>query len=111
MTAPASISQYCLDAWLHCENLLGSLESGTITFSNQTRRVLDECAALCLLTREALKAKVKNTGPYALLCVGICTECAEICARYAETGFQVCAEACAACATALTQILDLGSVI
>jgi hypothetical protein len=103
----ALLSDHCLQAWLHCETLLGRVDAGARPFSQRTRRVLDECAVLCLGTLEALRAGAESAGTFALLCVGICAECAEVCGRYTESSFQFCAEACRACAHALSELADV----
>ncbi|RYZ22121.1 MAG: hypothetical protein EOO16_10265 [Chitinophagaceae bacterium] len=100
-------SEHCLQAWLHCEVLLGQVNSGAHSFSLRTRRVLNECSELCLGTHEALRAGLGSTGEFALLCVGICVECAEVCARYSGSSFRYCADACMACAEALAAIADV----
>jgi hypothetical protein len=104
MTDTTSLYEHCLQAWLHCETLLGQVAEGTVSFSQRTRRVLDECAGLCLGTLEALRAGTESVGSFALLCVGICIECAEVCERYPDSSFRYCAEACSACANALSTI-------
>jgi hypothetical protein len=99
------LSNHCFEAWLHCEALLGQVDGGTHSFSQRTRRVLHECAGLCLGTHEALRAGAESARDFALLCMGICVECAEVCARYAESSFRFCADACMSCAEALAEIV------
>lgn len=87
----------CIDTWVHCENLLLHLHSQQTSFSKRTLQVVDECANICLGTLEAIKQQTQNLGKIALLCVGICEECAELCERYEQTDFQACALSCRAC--------------
>lgn len=84
----------CIDTWVHCENLLLTLHSHHTSFSARTLQVVDECANICFGMLEALKQQTQNLGKVALLCVGICEECAELCERYDQNDFQACAAAC-----------------
>jgi len=95
-------TQACMEAWLNCENLLITLTKKDISFSGRTRQVLDECAHICLGTMHAIKHQIKNINQVALLCVGICEECAEVCERYNEALFSSCASACRNCSTAIS---------
>ncbi|TCJ17816.1 hypothetical protein EPD60_06435 [Flaviaesturariibacter flavus] len=101
------LSIHCLEAWRHCETLLGELERSACSISQRTRRVLDECAGICLDTHHALLAGAGEAPGLALLCVGICVECAEVCGRYAGSSFRTCADACMACAEALAGIAEV----
>jgi hypothetical protein len=97
-------TQACMDVWLNCENLLISLQQRSTTYSKRTVQVVVECADICLTALQALKAKCKNLGELALLCIGICEECAEICERYDDSLFKNCAAICRHCSTAFTPI-------
>lgn len=104
MTAASTPSQACMEAWLNCENLLITLANKNISTSARTQQVLDECAQICLSTLHALRNKVQNRNQLALLCVGICEECAEVCERYGGTIYQNCASACRQCSAAISKV-------
>lgn len=90
----------CIDTWVHCENLLLTLHNHRTSFSKRTLQVVDECAHICLGTLEAIKQQTQNLAKVALLCVGICEECAELCERYEQNDFQACALSCRECSKA-----------
>lgn len=92
----------CAEAWVNCEVLLHSLGQKKIPFSQRTTQVLDECATICLGTMRALKDGWKELNQMALLCMGLCEECAEICERYADADFQLCAATCKKCAATVS---------
>lgn len=96
--------QACLEAWLHCENLLQALAQQSKSFSERTQQVVEECAQLCLSTGHAVKNELTNRHQLALLCVGLCEECAEICERYNNHLFKTCALACRQCSASITSI-------
>jgi hypothetical protein len=96
--------QACMEAWLNCENLLIALKKSETDLSIQVRQVIDECAQLCLGTFHALKRKMKNISHLALLCVGICEECAELCEKFSEDHFITCASACRKCSSSITEL-------
>jgi hypothetical protein len=96
----------CTEAWLSCEDLLVSLCNTQLSFSKRTTAVLDECAKICLSTLHAIKNKFENINNLALLCVGICEECAEVCERYSGSHFQSCAETCRQCSIAFSDLVD-----
>jgi len=96
--------QACLEAWLHCENLLEALGQQSRSFSERTQQVVEACAQVCLSTGHAVKNKLVNQHQLALLCVGLCEECAEICERYSNHLFKKCALACRQCSASITTI-------
>ncbi len=96
--------QACMEAWLHCENLLVSIFQKPVSFSIKTTTILDECARICFGTLENLNDQCKNINELALLCVGICEECAEVCERYKEEAFQSCALSCRNCVSLFAPI-------
>jgi hypothetical protein len=104
MMTASTPSQACMEAWLNCENLLLTLAQKPTSSSVRTWQVLDECAQICLGTLQALKKGVKNCNQMALLCVGICEECAEVCERYGGTLYENCASACRQCSTTISKI-------
>jgi len=97
-------TRVCIEAWINCENLLVSLQQKGISFSKRTLQVIDECAHVCLGTFQTLQEAPLNTNKAALLCFGICEECAEVCDKYDDTAFQNCANACRRCSTAIAQL-------
>lgn len=104
MTVASTPTQACMEAWLNCENLLITLSQNKISSSLRTVQVLDECAQICFGTLHALKNKIKNANQMALLCVGICEECAEVCERYRDGLFEKCASACRNCSTTISKL-------
>ena len=95
----------CVKAWLSCEKLLNQLNKNDISFAKSTLSILDECAYICMGTFHAIKMGIKNLNDMALLCVGVCEECAEICEKYSDEVFADCAVACRQCSTAIAGIL------
>lgn len=104
MIAASTPSQACMEAWLNCENLLITISQKGTSTSVRTRQVLDECAQICLGTLHALKHKIQNRNQLALLCVGICEECADVCERYRDSVFANCASACRRCSAAISKL-------
>ena len=92
----------CFDAWINCENLLTDLQSIKKFLSKQVVKVVDECALICMSTFHALKTGSVNSKTMALLCVGICEECAEICELQIGNYFEQCARVCRDCANKLS---------
>lgn len=92
------------NAWIKCENLLIDIQSIRNYISKQVLNVLDECAHICLGTFHALKTGSVNSQNMALLCVGICEECAEICESHHGTSFKECARICRECANSLSDL-------
>jgi len=104
MKLSSTPSQACMEAWLNCENLLITIAQKKTSSSLRTRQVLDECAQICLGTLHGLKNKIQDINQLALLCVGICEECAEVCERYGDVLFTNCASACRQCSTAVSKL-------
>ena len=94
----------CIEAWINCENLLISMQQRDESFSIRTLQVVDECAHVCLGTFQTLKQESLNTNKAALLCFGICEECAEVCDKYDDITFKNCAQACRQCSKAIAQL-------
>lgn len=105
MRESKSAVQVCTETWFHCENLLVALLQKDTSFSIRTHQVIDECAHICLGTLHALKSgwHKLNISQMALLCVGICEECAEVCERYEDVLFKECAFTCRQCSAVFTQ--------
>ena len=104
MNVSSTPTQACMEAWLNCENLLLTLTQKKTSSSVRTRQVVDECAQICLGTMQALRNKLQNVNQIALLCVGICEECAEVCERYRDTLFDNCASSCRQCSAAVSRL-------
>lgn len=92
----------CFNAWINCENLLTETHSIRKFLSNKLVKVIDECAYICMGTFHALKTGSVNSKNMALLCVGICEECAEICEMHNGILFEQCARVCRECANRLS---------
>ena len=90
------------DAWIKCENLLIDIQEIRNYISKKVVNVLDECAHICLGTFHALKTGSVNSKNMALLCVGVCEECAEVCEGHHGTAFEECAKICRECANKLS---------
>jgi|SRR3954468_10729513 len=104
MKLSSTPSQACMEAWLTCENLLITIAQKKTSSSLRTKQVLDECAQICLGTLHGLKNKIQDINQMALLCVGICEECAEVCERYGDAIFKNCASACRQCSTVVSKL-------
>jgi hypothetical protein len=97
-------TQACMETWLNCENLLIAISEKEVSYSIHTLRVINECADICLTALQAMKARIKNISELALLCVGICEECADICDRYNDSLFKTCASICRHCSNTFTPL-------
>jgi hypothetical protein len=94
----------CTDTWMQCLKLQETISAKKLGFSSRTTQVLDECASICLGTMEAVKGGWEEVSQIALLCVGLCEECAEVCERYGDAQFQLCAAFCKQCSVVLTPL-------
>ena len=92
----------CFDAWINCENLLREVQAIKKFLSKKIMKVIDECAYICMGTFHALKTGSVNSKNMALLCVGICEECAELCEMQRGSTFEQCARVCRECADRLS---------
>ena len=97
----------CFNAWMKCEDVLINLAHIQRSLSKKFMKVIDECALICMSTFHALKSKSVNANGYALLCVGICEECAELCEEFKDENFRECALLCRQCAETMSQFLPL----
>ena len=104
MTVASHHTQVCLDTWIQCEELLVNIAGLKNSISKKFFKVVDECALICMGTFHAIKTSSQNMQRMALLCVGICEECAELCETHKDEHFQVCAAACRQCSESLTKI-------
>lgn len=104
ITVTSHQTQACFDAWINCENLLVSLAEVKYSFSRKFSKVVDECAMICMGTFHAIKSYSPNISKFALLCVGICEECAEICEERPEERFKECARICRECSQRISTL-------
>ncbi|MGZ3839030.1 MAG: hypothetical protein ACXVMS_11670 [Flavisolibacter sp.] len=104
MTITNDQTRACFNAWMNCENLLVSLAEVKNCFSRKITKVIDECALICMGTFHAIKSYSPHISKFALLCVGICEECAEICETYKGESFQECARLCRECSKSISEL-------
>ena len=103
MTIESDQSQVCLDAFLSCQLLLKTI-AGEKNFPIKITDLLNECAHVCVGTFYAIKHGSINAPGMALLCMGICEECAEVCESFEGNVFTQCAEACRYCSSSLQHL-------
>lgn len=96
--------QACFDAWMQCETLLLALGEAGVSLSRKFTKVLDECAHICMGTFQALKKGADDTPRLAILCVGICEECAELLETRSEAPFLHCARTCRTCSDSVSAL-------
>jgi len=104
MTVASCHTKACFDAWMNCESLLVDLHQVKNSLSKKITKVIDECALICMGTFHALKSSSKNAQRFAVLCIGICEECAEICEELNEDHFKQCAKVCRECSETMTML-------
>ncbi len=104
LTVTSYQTQACFDAWINCENLLVSMAQVKNSFSRKISKVVDECALICMGTFHAIKSYSPNISKFALLCVGICEECAEACEEQQGERFQLCARICRECSRTISEL-------
>jgi hypothetical protein len=104
MTISSHQLQACFDAWMNCEDLLSNIAEAKTSFSKKLTQAVDECALICMGTFQAIKSKSENMSRVALLCVGICEECAELLEEQKESIFSQCADHCRKCADSLSHL-------
>lgn len=104
MTITSHHTNACFEAWMTCENFLSSLSQTQKSMSKKITLALDECAMICMGTFNALRSGSVNLNNIALLCVGICEECAELCENENDSALQQLAKACRQCSDTLTHI-------
>ncbi len=97
-------TQVCLDAWANCENLIKGIGQKSRKLSTHIAKTIAECAHICMGTFHAINANSVNTAKLALLCVGICDECADICEAIDDIVFQQCAQACRSCSNSISDL-------
>lgn len=104
MTIASCHTEACFNAWINCENLLTNVAQVQKTISKKVAKVVDECALICMTTFHAMKSKSDNIHRFAILCVGICEECAELCEQLNDDEFKACAKICRECSETMTAI-------
>lgn len=104
MNSTSHYLSVCADTWMQCLKLQETINKKRLGFSSRTTQVLDECAAICLGTIDAVQQGWKEVSQVALLCVGLCEECAELCERYGDHQFKLCAAYCKRCSIALSPL-------
>jgi hypothetical protein len=104
MTITTTQTQACFDAWMKCEHLLQSIALKKPWISKRITKVVDECALICMGTFHAIKSYSPNIKNFALLCVGICEECAEVCEAEMEEDMKECARICRRCSKTISEI-------
>ena len=102
MTVASCHTQACFNVWMNCEDLLANLYEAKNSLSKKITKVIDECAHICMGTFHALKTSSGNSERFALLCIGICEECAEVCEELQGEAFQQCAKLCRECSETMT---------
>jgi hypothetical protein len=98
-------TKVCFDAWINCEDLLVNMAKAHSRISKQITKVVDECALICMSTFHALKSQSVNTSRYAILCIGICEECAELCDELNDEDFRQCAKVCRQCSESMSALI------
>ena len=106
MTDTSQHSQVCLDAFINCESLLTGLQKTKSNFP--LVKLLEECAHICMGTFHAIKNDSVNTFKLAVLCIGICDECAEVCDSFKDFTFKQCAQACRYCSNCISDLAITG---
>lgn len=104
MTVTSHHTNACFEAWMKCEDLLVTIARAERALSKKIAKVLDECALICMSTFHALKSRSVNASRYAVLCMGICEECAELCDQLNGEHFKQCAKICRNCSETITGI-------
>jgi hypothetical protein len=97
-------TQACFDAWIKCENLMETFAKERAVISKQLMKVVDECALICMGTFHAIKSFSPNIKNFALLCVGICEECAEVCESQGDEHLKECARICRRCSKTISEL-------
>jgi hypothetical protein len=104
MIATSHHTNACFEAWMNCEDLLVNIAQVPRSVSKQIMKVVDECALICMSTFHALKSKSVNATRFAVLCMGICEECAELCDELNDENFKHCAKICRQCSETMSGI-------
>ena len=111
MTLALCPTQSCLEAWINCENVLASTARLKQVLSKKVMTIIDECALICMGTFHAITAGSGNISTLAILCMGICEECAEVCDRLDHEIFKECARICRTCSDCMSLLVSNGEMI
>lgn len=106
MTITSYHIKACFEAWMKCEALLVNT-AGVHTLLSKKLKIIDECALICMGTFRELKIKSVNVSRYAILCIGICEECAELCEQLDGENYKQCASTCRQCSQTMTSLAPL----
>jgi hypothetical protein len=104
MTITSCHTNACFEAWMKCEDILVNIAQAQKSLSKKITKVIDECALICMSTFHALKSKSVNASRFAILCMGICEECAELCDELNDERFKHCAKVCRECSETMSAI-------
>lgn len=97
----------CFEAWMKCEALLVTKAGVETVLSKKFTKIIDECALICMSTFRALKIESVNVCRYAILCIGICEECAELCEQLDGENYKQCASIFRQCSQTMTSLAPL----
>jgi hypothetical protein len=100
-------SQVCLDVFINCKNLLTGLGKEAVSLPSPVAKLLNECAQISMGTFFAIKNHSVNASQLALLCMGICEECAEVCDCFDNSIFKQCAQTCRYCSNSISELARL----
>jgi hypothetical protein len=100
-------SQVCLDAVVNCENVLAGLGDKK-PLSSQVLKLLNECAQICMGTFYEIRNHSVNVSQLAILCIGVCDKCAEVCDSIDNILFKQCAQACRYCSNSMNELASNG---
>jgi hypothetical protein len=107
MTTISDQSQVCLDAVVNCENVLAGLGDKK-PLSSQILKLLNECAQICMGTFYEIRNHSVNVSQLAILCIGVCDKCAEVCDSIDNILFKQCAQACQYCSNSMNELASNG---
>jgi hypothetical protein len=99
----------CLQAWIKCEDLVQELHGIRNYLCAKIVKVIDECAFICMGTFHALKSGSLNIPKMAILCVGICEECADECEKQQGEKFKSVAKFCRECSNKISDLARTSS--
>ena len=90
-------------AMCHAMAMTHCLEVGGEHARPQHLRLMQDCAAICAFTADALGRKSQFHVPFAVVCAQVCETCAESCAGL--DGMDDCVKACLACAASCRDLI------
>jgi hypothetical protein len=104
MIAASYQTNACFEAWMKCESLLVNMARFKNSVSKNLSKLVDECAVICMGTFHALKSRSASAVQFAVLCMGICEECAAACDELNDENFRQCALACRQCSDSMSNL-------